>query len=59
MSSVTTVIYFIIRLVSSVGVLKVKVSDWVIHYYYYFIVGTVSSVDVLGVKASDWIMPYY
>ena len=32
-SSVTSVIYFIIRLVSSVDVLGVKASDWIMPYY--------------------------
>ena len=48
MSSVTTVICFIIKLVSSVPLIGQCV-----------IIRIVSSVGVLKVKASDWIMLYY
>ena len=48
MSSVTTLICFIIKLVSSVPLIGQCV-----------IIRIVSSVGVLKVKASDWIMLYY
>ena len=48
MSSVTTLICFIIKLVSSVPLIGQC-----------FIIRIVSSVGMLGVKASDWMMLYY